>query len=118
MSQILDALRSICVRGYSEFQQPQAIALKTPQGRTPSLSRLASLRGAGQIKGFSVSQLDGDRKTRSMFDRYNIIDQRDVREALRKLESSQKSEEFGHNSAITPPKALSKTHRTKTALVN
>jgi hypothetical protein len=46
----------------------------------------------------------GGWKTRSMFERYNIVDQRDMREALNKLEQAQSEancHNFGHNSSET-----------------
>ncbi|MGB9073003.1 MAG: hypothetical protein WCC22_10065, partial [Terriglobales bacterium] len=52
-----------------------------------------NLRRAGVAEG--VIMRIGGWKTRSVFERYNIVDQRDVREALLKLEQARETE-FGH----------------------
>ena len=55
-----------------------------------------NLRRAGVAEG--VIQKIGGWKTRSVFERYNIVSQADIRDALQKLEHSQKrSAEFGHD---------------------
>jgi integrase len=61
-----------------------------------------NLRRAGVAEG--VIMKIGGWKTRSMFERYNIVDQRDMREALNKLEQAQSEancHNFGHNSPET-----------------
>jgi integrase len=52
-----------------------------------------NLRRAGVAEG--VIMRIGGWKTRSVFERYNIVDQRDIREALVKLEQA-RGNEFGH----------------------
>ena len=40
-------------------------------------------------------------KTRSVFDRYNIVDEQDLKEAARKLDALHKK--FGHSLVTIPP---------------
>jgi integrase len=56
-----------------------------------------NFRRAGVAEG--VIMRVGGWKTPSVFERYNIVDQRDIREALHKLEQAQNQakSEFGHN---------------------
>jgi integrase len=62
-----------------------------------------NLRRAGVTEGVIMKM--GGWKTRSVFERYNITDQRDKREALQKLEQAQEVEfghKVGHHSAKQP----------------
>ena len=64
-----------------------------------------NLRRAGVAEG--VIMRVGGWKTRSVFERYNIVDQRDVREALTKLEQLQSREtQLGHDSAMIAQKTV------------
>ena len=56
-----------------------------------------SLRRAGVAEGIIMKI--GGWKTRSVFERYNIVDQADIRESLQKLEAAQNSHKVEHNQA-------------------
>ena len=58
-----------------------------------------NLRRAGVAEG--VIQKIGGWKTRSVFERYAIVTQADIKDAMRMLESSQNGHSFGHSEAET-----------------
>jgi integrase len=65
-----------------------------------------NLRKAGVAEG--VIMRVGGWKTRSVFERYNIIDQADIRDAMEKLENAQRTRlenghDFGHDSSEPAP---------------
>jgi integrase len=62
-----------------------------------------NLRRAGVAEGIIMKI--GGWKTRSVFERYNIVDQRDKREAMQKLEIARQTD-FGHKLGITEPKQV------------
>lgn len=64
-------------------------------------SAARNLRRAGVAEG--VIMKIGGWKTRSVFERYNIVDHRDKREAIRKLEIARETD-FGHKDGHNQPK--------------
>jgi hypothetical protein len=71
-----------------------------------------NLRKAGVAEG--VIMRVGGWKTRSVFERYNIIDQADIRDAMEKLENAQRKtsaeigHDYGHDSSEPASKANNK----------
>jgi integrase len=77
-----------------------------------------NLRRAGVTEGVIMSI--GGWKTRSVFDRYNITDQRDKREALAKLDELEQAQEaeFGHKVGHNSSEGPSRESTTKERTVN
>jgi integrase len=90
-----------------------------------------NLRRAGVAEGVIMKM--GGWKTRSVFERYNIVDQRDMRDALSKLaqqqqelrkqqQRAQRKKQFGHDSAMIARKPvqqpLAQTLKTEVKVVN
>jgi integrase len=74
-----------------------------------------NLRRAGVAEG--VIMKIGGWKTRSVFERYNIVDHRDKREAIRKLEIARETD-FGHKDGHNQPQGPTDDASTKTPAVN
>ena len=85
------------VREFRETWRLACVAAGVPNLLFHDLRRTAArnLRRAGVAEG--VIMKIGGWRTRSVFERYAIVSQTDIAEAMRKLEAQQNGHSFGHS---------------------
>ena len=85
------------VRGFRETWRNACVAAGVPKLLFHDLRRTAvrNLRRAGVAEG--VIMKIGGWRTRSVFERYAIVSQTDIAEAMHKLEAQQNGHSFGHS---------------------